>query len=108
MLDLGDQPPRRVPGGGLVLEAPVANQRSVARPAAGPREQVLDGPLQDLVGRKPGGVSHAALLQRLREGREGKKPGGTEQESLAPAPGTTHGMCTSDSVVGEVGKLTFG
>jgi hypothetical protein len=31
MLDLGDHPPRPIPGGGLILEAPVADQRGMAR-----------------------------------------------------------------------------
>jgi hypothetical protein len=35
MLDLGDHPPRPVPGGGLIPKAAVADQRGVARPAAG-------------------------------------------------------------------------
>src|SRR5574337_1623519 len=45
MLDLGDHPPWPVPGGRLILEAPVADQRGMPRPAAWPGEQVLDGPL---------------------------------------------------------------
>jgi hypothetical protein len=86
MLDLGDHPSRPVPGGGLVLEAPIADQRSVARPAAGPREQVLDGPLQDLVGREPDGVGHATLLQRFVEGRDGKGRVGSGRRRSAPGP----------------------
>ena len=92
--NLGDQPPRPVPGGGQVLEAPVANQRSVARPAAGPREQVLDGPLQDLVGRKPGGVGHAALLQRLVEGWDGKGRVGSDDDGLLPDLGPLNDRIT--------------
>ena len=84
MLDLSDHPPRPVPGGGLVLEAPVADQRRMARSAAGPREQVLDGPLQDLVGREPDGVGHVALLQRLIEGRDGKGRVGSDDDGLPP------------------------
>src|SRR5262249_970897 len=36
MLNLGDHPPRPIPGRGLILEAPVADERGVARAAAGP------------------------------------------------------------------------
>jgi hypothetical protein len=36
-------------------KAPVAHQRGAARSAAWPSEQVLDGPLQDIVGREIGG-----------------------------------------------------
>ena len=35
MLDLGDHASRPVPGGRLILEAPIADQRRVARSAAG-------------------------------------------------------------------------
>src|SRR5262245_16852213 len=42
MLDLGDHPSRSVPGCGLVVEAPIADQRRVAVPAARPSEQILD------------------------------------------------------------------
>jgi hypothetical protein len=36
MLNLGDHPPRPIPGRGLILKAPVPHQWGVARSAAGP------------------------------------------------------------------------
>ena len=51
MLNLRDHAARAGPGSGLVLEAAVADERRVTRSAAGPGEQVLDLPLQDVVGR---------------------------------------------------------
>jgi hypothetical protein len=50
VLDLGDHPPAPVPRRGLILEAPVADQRGVARSATRPGEQVLDLPHQDIIG----------------------------------------------------------
>src|SRR5262245_51752374 len=50
MFDFGDHAPRSVPGGGLVLEAAVADQRRVARSAARPRQQILDLPFQHVIG----------------------------------------------------------
>src|SRR5712692_11435005 len=49
MLDLGDHASRSVPGGGLIREAPIPDQRRVAGSASGPGEQVLDPPLQYLI-----------------------------------------------------------
>jgi hypothetical protein len=72
MLDLGDHPPRPVPGGGLVLHAAIADQRGVAGPAAGPDEEVLDGPLQHGSGREADGLRPGSSLPRLGEGRDGK------------------------------------
>ena len=72
MLDLGDHPPRPVPGGGLILEAAVADQRGVTWSAAGPGQQVLDGALQHVVGREADRVCDAPPLQRGVQGREGK------------------------------------
>ena len=72
MLDRGDHPSRPVPGGGLILDAPGADQRGVAGPAAGPDEEVLDGPLQHGVGREADGVRHAPALQGLVERRDGE------------------------------------
>jgi hypothetical protein len=46
MLDLGDDPSRSVPGGPLILKAAIADQWCAAGSAAGPDEQVLDGPLR--------------------------------------------------------------
>src|SRR5262245_26054366 len=42
MLDLGDHLSRSVPGGGLVVEAPIADQRRIAGPTARPIERILD------------------------------------------------------------------
>src|SRR2546425_12482595 len=72
MLDLGDHSSRSVPGGGLVVEAAVPDQRRVARPAAGPSEQIFNGPLQDIIGRQPNRVPHPPAFQRLVEGRQRK------------------------------------
>ncbi len=71
MLNLGDHSPRSVPGGRLILEAAVADQRGMARSAGRPGEQILDGPLEHIIGRKSGCVRHAPLLQRLVERRDG-------------------------------------
>jgi hypothetical protein len=52
VLDLGDHPPGPGPGHGLILGASVADERGVARPAAGPGEQILNLPHQDVVRRE--------------------------------------------------------
>src|SRR5258708_33731436 len=44
MLDLGDHPPRPVPGRGPILKAPVAHQRGGARSAPGPGGKGPHGP----------------------------------------------------------------
>ena len=49
MLDLHDHAPGAIPRDGLIVEAPVAHQRGATRPAPRPGEEILDGPLQDLV-----------------------------------------------------------
>ena len=82
VLDLGDDPARLVPGGSLIVEAAVADQRGVAGSATGPGREILDSPLQYLVGREPDGVRHAALLQRLIQGREGKRRIGSDDDRL--------------------------
>ena len=61
VLDLGDDPPRPVPGGGLILEAAVSDQGGVAGSAAWPHESVLDGPLQYIVGWEADGIRHECL-----------------------------------------------
>jgi hypothetical protein len=66
MLNLADDPPWPVPGSGPILKVPVAHQRGVAWSAARPREQVLDGPLRDIVGREADGIRHAPCPPRQR------------------------------------------
>ena len=74
MLDLRDHASRPVPGRRLILEAAVSHQRGMARSAAWPNEQILDAPLQHVVGREADRVSHPLAFQRLVEGgqREGR------------------------------------
>lgn len=71
-----------VPGRGLILEAPVADEPGVARAAAKPGEQVRDRPLQQIVGREADGVRHATAFQSLREGRDGEGRGGADDHGL--------------------------
>src|SRR5215510_4381995 len=52
MLDFRDHPAWAVPGGGLVVEAAVADQRRVTRSATRPRQQIFDLPLQHIIGRE--------------------------------------------------------
>jgi len=87
MLDLSDDPPRPVPGGGLILDAPIADQRGVAGPAAGSDEEVLDGPLQHGIGRETDGRRPMPSLQRLGEGREGTGRVGADDDGLPPGLG---------------------
>ncbi len=86
MLDLGDHAPRPVPGRGPILKAPVAHQRGVARSAAWSGEKVLDGPLQDSVGREADGIRRTPSFQRLVQGRESKGRVGTDDHDLSPGP----------------------
>jgi hypothetical protein len=86
VLDLGDAPPRPVPGRGLILEAPVADQRGVARSAAGPDEQVFDAPLQHGVGREADRIRDTPPLQRFIEGRERKGRVGADDDGLPLGP----------------------
>jgi hypothetical protein len=58
----------------------------VARSAAGPGEQALDGPLQDSVGREADGILHTPSFQRLVQGRESKGRVGTDDHDLSPGP----------------------
>ena len=88
MLDLGDDPPKPVPGGGLILDAAIADQRGVAGPAAGPDEHVLDGPLQHGIGREADGIRSVSSLQRLVERRDdGKGRVGADDDGLPPGLG---------------------
>jgi hypothetical protein len=51
----------------------VPHQRGVAGSAARSDEQIVDGPLQDVVGRQADCVPHPALFQGLIEGGQGKR-----------------------------------
>ena len=82
MLDLGDHPSRAVPGGRLIMEAPIPDQRRVAWSASGPGEQVLDSPLQHLIGREPDGIGHVPSFQRLVQRGEGKGRVGSDDDGL--------------------------
>ena len=86
MLDLGDHPPRPVSGRGPIPKAPVTHQRGVARSAAWPGEQALDGPLQDSVGREADGIRRTPSFQRLVQGRESKGRVGADDHDLSPGP----------------------
>ena len=85
MLGLGDHAARTVPGGSLVPEAAVADQRRVAGPAAGSCQQILDLPLQHVVGRQADRVAHPAALQRLVERRHRERRARPDHDRL-PAP----------------------
>jgi hypothetical protein len=52
--------------------------------AAGPGEQVLDRPLEDVVGREADGVSDAPPLQRLGGGRDGEGHVGAHDDGPSP------------------------
>ena len=67
VLDLGDHAARSAPRRGLILEAPIPDQRSVAGPATWSSEQILDPPLQDVIGWQPDRVAHPAAFQGLVE-----------------------------------------
>src|SRR2546426_5452950 len=73
MLDLGDHASRSVPGGGLILEAPIADQWGMARSAAEPSEQILDASLQDVVGRESDRIPRPSPFQCLIEGGQGER-----------------------------------
>jgi hypothetical protein len=82
-LDLGDDPSRSAPSGGLILETPIADQRRVARSATGPSEQILDAPLQDIVSRESDRVPHPSPFQGFIEGGQGKRRVGTDDHRPA-------------------------
>jgi hypothetical protein len=82
MRNRGDHSSRPVPGGRLIRGAPVPDQRRVAGPAAGPDEQIFDGPLPHGIGREADGLRHVPSLQRLVEGREGTGHVGAEDDGL--------------------------
>ena len=85
MLDLRDHAARAVPGSGLVVEAPVADERRVARLAPWPSQQIFDAPLQDVVGRQPDRVAHPAAFQGLVERRH-RDCGIRPDHDALPAP----------------------
>jgi hypothetical protein len=66
------------------VETPVAHQRSVTGPAPRPGEEILDGPLQHLIGRESNGVRHATLLQRFVESGQRKGCIGANDDALFP------------------------
>jgi hypothetical protein len=68
------------------VEAPVAHQWGVTGPAPRPGEEILDGPLQHLVGRESNGVRHATLLQCLVDRGERKGCVGAN-DALGTLPG---------------------
>jgi hypothetical protein len=72
MLNLGDHASRSVPGGGLVLKAPIPDQRRVAGPTTWSGEQILDASLQDVVGREADCVPHPSAFQGFVKGGQGK------------------------------------
>lgn len=86
VLDLGNDPSGAVPGRGLIVEAPVSHQWGVAGSAAGPGEQVLDLPHQDLIGWHADGVPHLPAFQRLVDRREGKRRVGADNDGVPLTP----------------------
>jgi hypothetical protein len=48
--------------------------------------RVLDGPLQDIVGREADGIRQTPSLQRFIEGRESKGRVGADDHGLSPGP----------------------
>jgi hypothetical protein len=83
MLDLGDHAARPIPRGRLILEAAVADQRRVARSATGPRQEILDAPLQHVVGRQADRVPHPSPFQGLIESGQGKRRVRADDDRLA-------------------------
>src|SRR5262245_14084948 len=84
MLDLGNHSARTIPGSRLVVEAPVADEWSVAGPAPGSGEQILDAPLQDIVGRQADRIPHPPVFQRLVDGRKRKRRIRADDDRLPP------------------------
>ncbi len=66
----------------MILETAVTDQRGMARSAAGPHEQILDGPLQDVIGREADRVPHPPSFQRLVDGWQGKRRVGSDDDGL--------------------------
>ena len=84
MLDLGNDSPRPVPGGSLILNAAIPHQRGVAGSAPGPGEHVLDRPLEHPVGREPDGIGHVPPFQRLVQRGERKGRVRSDDDGLPP------------------------
>jgi hypothetical protein len=74
MLDLRDHPSRPVPRRGPILEASIPHQRGVAGSAPGSGEQVLDRPLQHLIGREPDGIGYVPPFPVPRTARGARRP----------------------------------
>ena len=85
VLDLGDHAAGTVPRGGLICEAPVADQRRVTGSASRPSQLILDPPLQDVVGREPDRIAHPAAFQSLVQRGYCECGIGPDHDSL-PAP----------------------
>src|SRR5262249_22714722 len=80
----GDHAPRSVPRGRLILETPVADQRGGTGPPPWSGEQILDAPLQDLVGRQADRVPHPPAFQRLVDCRRGERRVRPDDNGLPP------------------------
>src|SRR3989454_7396809 len=66
----------------LILEAPIADQGGMARSAAGPSEEILDAPLQHVVGWEADRVPHPSPFQGLIEGGQGERRVRTDDNGL--------------------------
>ena len=66
MLDLGDHASRSVPGGGLIREAPIPDQRRIAGSASGRGEQVDSGQRKGRVGSDDDGLLARASSHSVR------------------------------------------
>jgi hypothetical protein len=74
--------PKRLPVKSLSASCRVKYR--VAGSASGPSEQVLDPPLQHLIGREPDGIPHASPLQRLVQRGERKGRVRSDDEGRLP------------------------
>ena len=73
MFHLGGDAAVAGPRGGLVVEAAVADQGRSTRSAARSSQQILDLPLQDVIGGQPDRVALPAVFQRLVDRWDGKR-----------------------------------
>ena len=83
MLDSGDHAARLGPRRCLIFEAPIADQRRVARSAARSSQQIPDLPLQHIIGGQADRVAHAAPFQGLVERGQGKRRVRADDDGLA-------------------------